>query len=222
MGFGMNKWIYKQRPRKFFKSRNIPLFNEIDQIKSDYNPKFANNPNSISDKKNRKEREYALKLQNKFDAVIVLIISLILIISIVGIYISLEEHADAYYNLERQQLSEKFNAESYGIEIILKSADRNFERYFIDEAISEYKNALNLSPRNPDALIGLVKSYMYLSAKDKQMSKQALIYLNKLKKVSPQENYYMMEYSIYMNLGDTIKSLEKLDQYYQYSTKKEG
>lgn len=107
MGFGMNKWIYTQRPRKFFKSRNIPMFNEIDQIKSEFSPKFANNTNHEEIKRFKAEREKAAWWQNKFEATIVTIIAgIVLAIYSISTY-NLFLQSEAYAKNDKIRLEQR-------------------------------------------------------------------------------------------------------------------
>lgn len=197
MGFGMQNWIFKQRPRRPFSKDRKPSGDTINNTEwgdlhigglASHNIELAE----------REKIEFMQRIANRrkkekiFTGIFLFfIISLLLILMFKK---PLQKITSSGQNLaeEQKQLDQDIQAQfilsmNYGIYY--------FENGEFDLAINEFSHALQFYPDNLDATVGLAKSYLQDCLLNRQNCKNAEASIIKLIEKYPENSEYL-SYSI--------------------------
>jgi len=160
MGFGMQKWIYNQRPRKLFgKRENKGGFDSIDSLFSSKDLNIEGR--TIQKKESREEllklvREKALKSKVLNTIIVVCLIVIMALLLYIFKPWSLQNSSNYIGQEERKFVEEKIEA----FNISMEYGKYNLSKKAYSLAINDFNNALSLFPENSEALIFLTKSYL--------------------------------------------------------------
>jgi len=153
MGFGLQKWIYSQKPRKPFKKRESTLGQEYIDTERNFSIEgsFVPNPNGVEERiENSKKRNRLKSKLEKIQSIIFLIMFFFLAIIII-IYI----RKPTYNNNQEGVIiiDEEYNKEiQRDINLFIKTGKDNLEWNYINSSIEEFERALKLDPNNIEAL----------------------------------------------------------------------
>ena len=159
-GFGLQKWIYKQRPRKPFSNNRKPSH--------DTTPIYHN--------------EFKLKrdlnvTNNKLKAFITLLFLAGIVWAIV-IMLSNAKSRTSEYNQEFNKTIERTDNEIFNV--LYKSGSLYYRNESWESAKSEFERALKIKPDHIDLNRKYITTLLFMANSDSTYRKSALNYINKL------------------------------------------
>ena len=181
MGFGMQKWIYSQRPRRAFTKFKRRSF-ETEEV---FTTKDLNISGRIHKNPTKQDRKILLEklnrniLRNKILSIIVIIV---IISSVLILIIKLEpwttkERTKEYLTI---QLKEEHTRKTEVYQISLLYGQYNFKEGEYTLAKKDFQKALDIFPDDNLALEYLVKSYIKDCLENDKECEKTIHYLDKL------------------------------------------
>lgn len=174
------KWIYTQRPRKFFtKERTNP--GDSFETGTDSGTKVAGRAGAPKEARQRVDRYFEeARRARAVGSFALLGIALLLGWLAYTFYSSnaqeyrQDEHLKARQleALRQQQAEERQNAYL----LLMDSGDAHFQKREFEQAIEEYSRAVRIFPDAREPLIGVARSYQYLCEYYEQHCKEAELY----------------------------------------------
>jgi len=206
MGFGLNKWVYKQRPRKFFSRERKPVGDTI--------PKHENNSVYNTDKpqltgrlnEHQSADEIAdkslTKRTNKIYRVIIyctlLAITLIAIVNYNKKNESRQASAQARYE---KVIAREKQEEVDAYKLIYDYGMNSLEKKDYKSAIKEFEHLVYVQAHDLKANITLANAlYLYCIEENKECDR-ALLQYKKLSQLNNTSLYQQRTVDIYMHLG---------------------
>ena len=157
----MQRWIYTQKPRKFFsKDRSNP--GNSFEIGTDSGTKVAGRAGAAKEARQRVDRYFEQGRRARAIGLLVLLgIALLLAWLAYDIYssppptFSQDEHLEAI-----RQLSPEERQNAYLL--LIRSGDEHFQKRQFEQAIEEYSRAADLVPKAKEPMVRIARSYKYL------------------------------------------------------------
>lgn len=181
MGSGLQRWIYTQRPRKFFGKDRTNPGNSFD-IGTDSGTKVAGRAGNPRDARKR-VREY---FQQSRRARYISLMTLLGIAMMLGGLAYDVYHApvapaysrDAHLETRHREAVRQQNAEQRqnAYLVLLKSGDEYFQKRQFEWAIEEYSKALDIFPDATEPVTRIANAYKYLCEYYGQSCDQAEVY----------------------------------------------
>ncbi|MCB0550658.1 MAG: hypothetical protein KDD19_24015 [Phaeodactylibacter sp.] len=168
MGSGLQRWIYTQRPRKFFSKERTNPGNSFD-IGADSGTKVAGRAGKPSEARKRVNEYFERNRQARY-------ISLMALLGILmmagGLAYDLYHAPTPKYSREdyqkaaHQEAVAQRNAEEQqnAYLLLLNSGDEHFRKRQFEWAIEEYSKAAEIFPKATEPAIRIARSYKYLCA----------------------------------------------------------
>jgi len=189
MGFGMQRWIYNQNPRKPFKNREGAGHNNI--VERFFAVKGSKRKGLK--KLSKEEREELIeridgRYHNDKTGVIILLFSLVVILSMFLYFKPWKAPnnpavSEEVENQIFQEKTERFN-------MMMQYGKLHFMKNDYALAIIEFSTALSLFPENEEALVFLTKSYVNDCTHNNNNCLPAKKYLKLLLKKNPDHPEY--------------------------------
>jgi hypothetical protein len=196
MGFGMQKWIYTQRPRKPFSKRRRVTGDTIEKYTAN-ELKIAGRTHKSSTEKNRKivlERIGRRSFNNK---VVNICIAACIILLTILVLVELKPWAptvnNEQYHIEQQKILDGEKKKSFNLSMAYGKNYLNKGDLVL--AKQEFYNALEIFPDNTEALEYLIKSYVKDCIQNEVDCEKARLVLDKLIEKEP-ENIEYLSYRI--------------------------
>ncbi len=190
MGFGMQKWIYSQKPRKPFSKERTPGY---DTLPGHSNDEFSDgglpsqNMESIDERIS--EGKFRIKshwIRNRIGDFIIASVIIVIIILVIIRFVS-QTGIWSSEDLSARQKAESETRRAY--ELSMEYGIGHFEKGEHDEAIVEFKNALRLYPQDNVALDALAATYYKLCLTENRYCNEAILSYNQLINKGNQKNY---------------------------------
>lgn len=195
MGFGMQNWIFRQRPRRAFSKDRKPIADTVSRLAT---KEFSipGRTQKSHEQINQNKKYYLDRIQKRSikNRIVSFIILAIIFISILVLYkyqpwkrfeVSKEDVLIAQQEAQTQKKTVFDMALSYGNRKLIDGE--------IESAIKEFKHALKIFPSNPEARLGLAKSYLLDCKTNQNNCDKAKLILDNLIKEYP-ENYEYISY----------------------------
>ena len=212
MGFGLQKWIYRQKPRKPFTKSNKPVGDTFEATG------YAKDELIISGRKSAHVEEIDERLHERVERIesrrrasiingSLIIIALLILL---GVIIYKSTHYDDIEIPKTEPIKvktvEETKAEAY--QMILDYGNSFIKKKDYEKAIIEFKQAIKLYPYREEARIGLANAYYFLCIDLNLECEEAIRqYSNLLKKNPDSEEYLRKRAEIYTHQ----KEFEKAD-----------
>ncbi|NOQ28101.1 MAG: tetratricopeptide repeat protein [Bacteroidales bacterium] len=216
LGFGLNKWIYRQKSRKPFSKSNKPVGNTIEAtsyskdeliIQGRKTAHIEDIDKSLNERKERIAKRRRLSIFNG---------SLIIIsIFVLGfVFINKSKQYNIKENTARQQKRKTIDEQKVeAYQMIMDYGAAYLKKKDYEKAIIEYKQAIKLYPDKYEATIGLANSYYFLCIDFNQDCNEAIRQFSVLIKQYPKSEFYLRKRAdIYTHLGDYDKADNDLNQ----------
>lgn len=159
LGFGLQKWIYKQKPRKPFSKERKPIADSTQSYHNEFDLK--------------RDLSYDNK---KLKAVITLLILAAFVWGAVILLKRAESHTTEY-NKEIQATIDRKETEHFNV--LFKSGKSYFDSKNLESAKSEFELALKIKPNSISLNKYYLSTLLLLSEKDSAYSEIALKYINR-------------------------------------------
>lgn len=181
MGFGMQKWIYSQKPRKPFTKERTPGYDTLPTHATD---EFSDcglpsqNMESIEERISTGKRRILRKwIRNRLGDLILAAIILAIVIWIVTRLSS----QIGIWSSDNQILRQKEEAEiRRAYTLSMEYGVIHIEKGEYEEAIREFKNAVRLKPKDTKALEALAGVYNTLCLRENRYCNDAILTYNLL------------------------------------------
>lgn len=182
MGFGLQKWIYSQRPRKPFKKRESTLgleYIDIEQGRSfSKEGSFVPNPIGVEERIEETKRRY--RINSKLEKIKYLLYLLIISAIIIAIIINRNKPKTEQYKTTVNNNKENIKN---ALKLFIESGKDNLEWNNINSAIEEFERALNLEPNNIEALNYYVLALTIDCEQNNRNCEKAIETFERLKKI---------------------------------------
>jgi tetratricopeptide (TPR) repeat protein len=197
MGFGMQNWIFRQRPRKPFSKERKPMGDTINFDKwDDLNIEGRTNRNPELAEKDIEEHLQEIsnrRIKGKIYSGIILLFILSLIIVFIK-FKPWEKYKDkGQYFTEEHKKFEEENKQAF--QLSLNFGEEHFAKGEFELAEKEFITALKIFPENLEASVGLAKSYLQDCLAYQKNCEKAKSEIDKLIEKYP-ENPEYISYSI--------------------------
>lgn len=190
MGFGMQKWIYSQKPRKPFSKERTPGY---DTLPGHANDEFSDGglPSQNMESIDERISEGKLRIRGHWirNRIGDFIIASIIIAIIILVIIRLVSQSGIWSSedLSTRQKAESESRKAY--ELSMEYGISHFEKGEHDEAIVEFKNAIRLFPKETEALEALAGTYYTLCLTENRYCNEAIQSYNQLSNTGNHKNY---------------------------------
>ena len=195
MGFGMQNWIFRQRPRRAFSKDRKPTGDTIPRlVTKEFNisGRAQKNPEQIEQNK----RYYLGRIRKRSikDKIVSALILAAIFLSVFLLYkyqpwkrfeVSKEDLILAQQRVEKRKKAAFDMTLSYG--------NRKLVDGEIESAIKEFEHALKIFPNSLEAMVGLAKSYLMDCETNRNNCEKAKKLLDALIEKYP-ENYEYISY----------------------------
>jgi tetratricopeptide (TPR) repeat protein len=214
LGFGLQRWIYKQKPRKFFERRKIRAYDEIintGNIKEELiiegrkSSRIDDVDNDLIDIKERIEKRR--KRDNKYGFLIITAIFVIVIIVCYKIILYNDNSVSKdYLQEEKKEMHEAFEMTiEYGNQYLAK---RDYQ-----SAVNEFKQAIKIYPNNKKGLIGLADGYYKSCLTSNQYCEEAILQISFLINKYPSDYSFLQKRAeIFFHIGEYEKADSDYDK----------
>lgn len=186
MGFGLQKWIYQMKPRKPFKKGNKIAGYETQDIhnQKEFNLKetYSTNPEIIENRlKEAKKKSLINWRKQKFYGLLIVLalISVFALIYFNASYFNNSASHDHYKLMAKKDQQEKADA----LILLIKTGKHHLYNNEIENAITNFKLALNIDPDNSVALYNLILALSVDCENNSNNCEEAIEYYGKLKKL---------------------------------------
>lgn len=166
MGLGLQRWVYSQKPRKFFSKDRTNPGSSFD-IGSDSGAKVAGRAGDPKEARKRVNRYFELSRQARaIGSVVLAAIALLLGWLAYAIYSTPapEYIHDEHLRARRLEAVQQRNAEERqnAYLLLMESGNEHFRKREFEWAIEEYTKAGRIFPKAEAPTIGIARSYKYL------------------------------------------------------------
>jgi tetratricopeptide (TPR) repeat protein len=165
MGFGLQKWIYRQMPRNAFSKERKLEYDSISKNHHDFSPKPAIKPT-----------------KNKQKALVSIGILLILISFSVYLISTFYKYSHNRKNTTEIELKK---IEKQAFKVLCNSGIVYFERQNWSKAKAEFELALKLEPDDLKLNLYFAQTLLWLCKSEKQKCTEAIEYLNSISSKHP-------------------------------------
>ena len=178
LGFGLQRWIYTQKPRKFFSKDRKPIHSEIEmfQIKS-FTPAFSTSPSSSGEKTNQTQRIKA----NKSIQRLAIMIGFVLLITVTVLAVKAFSFTDYSEEIKLDKMREKKRYESNAYRVMTITGRKAFEKGNYVFAYEEFNRAHKLYPHAVYHQVYLANMYKQLCEEEGFYCNETAAYIQQLK-----------------------------------------
>ena len=162
MGFGMQNWIFRQRPRKAFSKERKSSGGEVNYTGSD-EMDIEGRTRKNAELAEKEKLEYLQKISKRnFKEKIFAAIIFLSVVSGIVLLIWLKpwhkiKYSDQYWMEDQVKINEEIRER---FKLFMEYGDYFLENNEFERAGKEYGNALKLFPDDSAANVGFAKSYM--------------------------------------------------------------
>lgn len=211
MGFGLNKWVYKQRPHKFFSKERKPIADtlpkhESGSIFNSDTPQLRGRLKEHKSAEELKEQRF-VQLTNKVYRIIIYIAALI-----TSVYIAVNYHANresreaaAKARFEKLKAREK-NEMSKSRQMYYEYAQYHIKNGDYKRAVSEFRSLVDLTPTDTKAIEAYANALYLFCINDTMECEQALVQYQRLIKRNFKPDYQQRMSNIYIHLNQFEKA----------------
>lgn len=209
MGFGMQKWIYTQRPRKPFSRNRKNSFSAIpsDSPREPHLDGFEN-ISASGRKELSKERKINWRIYRATNSLIVILIVAFAVLFIINQLHPFYTATKPLETISKDQL-ERYKAFNLSMEYGMNSLDKGD----YNQAIKEFKNAQNIEPLNQLAFYALAKSYYLSCLSNDEYCDDAIQAYSSIINENPTKEYYKIRSELFIHTGNfelADKDIERL------------
>jgi tetratricopeptide (TPR) repeat protein len=186
MGFGLQKWIYQMKPRKPFKKGNKIAGYETQDIhnQKEFNLKetYSTNPEIIENRLKEAKKKSLLNWRKQLAYSVLVVFALMSVFALIyyGKSDSIFSGSQDQYKLMAQKdRQEKAEA----LDLLIKTGKHHLYNNEIENAITNFKLALNIDPDNSLALYNLILALSVDCENNSNNCEEAIEYYIKLKKL---------------------------------------
>ncbi len=211
MGFGLNKWVYKQRPRKFFSKERKPVADmlpkhETRSIYDSDTPQLTGRLNEHKSEDELKDERFT-QLTNKIYRII--IYSAVLI---TAAYIAVNYHnnsenreAKATARFEKLKAREK-NEIAKGRQMYYEYGEYHIKNGDYKRAVNEFRGLIELTPTDTKALEAYANALYLYCINDSMECENALKQYQRLTKIKFKPSHQQRMANIYIHLNQFEKA----------------
>lgn len=185
MGFGLQKWIYKLKPRKPFKKRTKSAGYETHEFD---NPKgfslketSTNNPELAELR--LKETTERIKLNTRRERIFSALFIIGMIVILAFIYYGVTDFSKKGNEIQKTKTARISHERQNALELLIKSGKLNLKSNEIENAINDFKLALNIDENNTIALINLILALSIDCEVNSKNCEETIQCFDKLKKI---------------------------------------
>jgi tetratricopeptide (TPR) repeat protein len=186
MGFGLQKWIYQMKPRKPFKKGNKIAGYETQDIhnQKEFNLKetYSTNPEIIENRLKEAKKKSLLNWRKQLAYSVLVVFALMSVFALIyyGKSDSIFSGSQDQYKLMAQKdRQEKAEA----LDLLIKTGKHHLYNNEIENAITNFKLALNIDPDNSLALYNLILALSVDCEKNSNICEETMEYYKKLMQI---------------------------------------
>lgn len=214
MGFGLQKWIYSQRPRKPFSHEMKKSFDSLPNHsvkKFNISGLASRNPKFIENQIFQMKRKIRSRwIRNKITG---LILAIVLIISLAFLFSKNFHYINAASKEPDNKRETRLNNDKKTeFDLALSYAQYYLEKGDYDLAIIEFKNALKHEPSNIYARNELAKTYYLTCIKNDKNCDEAIKQFSELISTDSSSVYFKYRSELYMHIGDFNSATMDIDR----------
>jgi len=186
MGFGLQKWIYQMKPRKpFQKGKKNAGYDTLDiHNQKEFNLKetYSTNPEIIENRLKEAKKKSLINWRKQLVYSVLIVLALLSLFALIfygtsdSIYSGSQEH---YKLMAKKDQQEKADA----LILLIKTGKHHLYNNEIENAITNFKLALNIDPDNSVALYNLILALSVDCENNSNNCEEAIEYYGKLKKL---------------------------------------
>lgn len=185
MGFGLQKWIYTMKPRKPFKKGNkkagyetVEYFNPQEYTPSETT---INNPEIIEERLKESKKRIALSVRKGRIYSVLIVIGLMIIFALV--YLGITDYMSKYQENYEVAVITTTKEEQNALAVFIESGILHLKSNEIEDAITDFKDALYLDPQNKLALYNITLALSLDCEINARNCEETFEYYEKLKKL---------------------------------------
>ena len=186
MGFGLQKWIYQMKPRKSFKKGNKIAGYETQDIhnQKEFNLKetYSTNPEIIENRLKEAKKKSMLNWRKQIAYSVLIVLALISVFALIyyGTSDSIFSGSQDQYKLMAKKDQQE---EADALILLIKTGKHHLYNNEIENAIINFKLALNIDQNNSLALYNLILALSVDCEKNSNNCEETIKYYDKLKKL---------------------------------------
>lgn len=206
MGFGLNKWVYKQRPRKFFSKERKPVADTIPKhetrsVYSSDSPQLIGRLKEQQSEEEIKEKEF-VRRTNKIYRIIIYCAVLFLVIYIAVNYHKSKDSRQKAAQARLEMLKERKRQEiANSLQMRYDYGQNYIQNQDYKRAVNEFRSLVDVAPNDTRALDAYANALYLNCLNDSMNCDQALIQYQRLIKHRPTNKYQQRLSEIYIHLG---------------------
>ncbi|MGE0079466.1 MAG: tetratricopeptide repeat protein [Bacteroidales bacterium] len=181
MGFGLQKWIYSQRPRKPFKKRESPLGHEYIYIEQGRTfpaeGSFAPNPIGVEERIEESKKRY--RINSRLEKFKYFIFFIMFLTSIIAIIVNKNRPKIEHEVITNINKENNRNA----LKLFIETGKYNLEWNNLNSAIEEFERALYLEPNNIEALNYYILALTIDCEQNNRSCDRAIEFFERLKEI---------------------------------------
>lgn len=186
MGFGLQKWIYNLKPRKPFKKGTKRAGFETHEFD---NPKgfslkeiSTNNPELAGLR--LKETRKRIKLNTQKERVFSILFIIGLIVIIAFLFFRALDYRKKYNETQKIAMIKSSKEQQSALKLLMKSGEQYLKNQEIENAINDFKLALNIDEHNTTVLYNLILALSIDCEMNSKNCLETIQYFEKLKKIN--------------------------------------
>ena len=206
MGFGLNKWVYKQRPRKFFSKERKPIGDTLPKhntggVFNNDNPQLTGRLNEQQTAEEIAEKQFTRRTNIVYRIIIYLALFAFTLFVIMNYNSSKESRqaaAQARFDMIKEREQQE-KARSY--QLIFDYGMNNLNQQDYKRAIKEFEHFITLQPHSIKGKEALANALYHYCMEENMDCKKALVQYKKLNQLTSKIFYQQRTVEIYMHLG---------------------
>ncbi|WP_289056078.1 hypothetical protein [uncultured Carboxylicivirga sp.] len=207
MGFGLQKWIYSQKPRKAFSKDRKPIGNTIQnhETKGAFNDDTIHLIGRLKEKHTETEKR-RIRILNKYSgmlkAILISFAGLILLLGAINFGLNKESQEKA--QVARQKMINKRikKEEQRAFNLVLEYGQNHLRNKEYELAIKEFEQLTINNPDNITAKEALANALYFACIEKNIECDRALKIYDELKQIAIKEQYIQNVAAIYIHNGD--------------------
>jgi len=185
MGFGMNKWVYKQRPRKFFSKERKPVADTL--TKQEHSNIYTNDHPQLTGRLNEKKSAEELKearFEQKVRKIYRIIIYAAVLVCAIFIFVNYQKNKESKQAARQarfEMIKEREKREKAKFhQITYEYGMNHIKKQDYKRAVKEFGNLINAMPNDPKVQKAYAKALYLQCLNDSIQCHKAALYYERI------------------------------------------